>query len=76
MKLIIGDIGNTTSKIYLVSKKSYKIIKVFSIETKKIISTNYIKKIFKGKSIKTKNLSKKALFASVVPSKYLIFVDQ
>ena len=73
MKLIIGDIGNTTSKIYLVSKKSYKIIKVFSIETKKIISTNYIKKIFKGKSIKNKNLLKKALFASVVPSKYLIF---
>ena len=60
---IIGDIGNTITKICLVQSKNYKIKKIIYLDSKKIYSkknlTPVFKKIIKG--------NKFALFSSVVP---------
>ena len=67
--ILIGDIGNTDTKICLINLK-YKIIKRIVIPTKKINkltllkSMNFIKK--KGIHIK------KSLFCSVVPKKFVL----
>ena len=74
MKLIIGDIGNTFCKICLINEKKSKIIKIFNLETKNIKTVKDIKVFFKNKKLLTHSFfSKKALFASVVPSVYLLF---
>ena len=76
MKLIVGDIGNTVSKLCIVDKKNYKILKTFNLKTKKITSKRYLKNFFKNKkTISDKTILKTALFASVVPSVYLIFKE-
>tara|TARA_Y100000590_G_C15712193_1_gene1010652 strand:- start:1699 stop:2448 length:750 start_codon:yes stop_codon:yes gene_type:complete len=66
--ILIGDIGNSDTKICLINKK-YKIIKRIILNTNKI-NKNLLKKklsfIFKNKK-----LIKKSLFCSVVPSKFL-----
>ena len=64
MQYIVGDIGNTSTRICLINKK-HKIIKSFIFETKKIFSKNYVKNILK-KFIKRK-VKKEVLFSSVVP---------
>ena len=64
MHFIIGDIGNTSTRICLLNKKS-RIVKSIFLNTKKIFIKGYIKKIFK-KLIK-KDLKKEILFSSVVP---------
>ena len=62
--IIVGDIGNTETKICFVNSKK-KILKKINIETKNI-NFNTLKK-----SIKISNLNKdklkKCLFSSVVP---------
>ena len=67
MYYIVGDIGNTTTRICLLNK-NYKINQTVIIDTKKILIKSYIKKIFK-KLLKL-NTKKKILFSSVVPSAY------
>ena len=56
MLSLIGDIGNTTTKICLVENKNFKIKKVIYFDSKKILSSFYLKKIIK-KNIKNKKIS-------------------
>ncbi len=67
MNYLVGDIGNTLTKICIVNKK-FKISKEYSIETKKLLFSNNVNKfIF---PILKKNIKKKILFSSVVPNAY------
>jgi type III pantothenate kinase len=65
---ILGDIGNSDTKIFLVNNKS-KIIKKFTCTTKNL---NHVKinKLFNHFKVDYKKL-KKLLFCSVVPSSFL-----
>ena len=67
MKILIGDIGNTLTKLCLVNKMSI-IIKEYNIETAKIIKEKNLIKFLKP--ILNKNIKKKILFSSVVPKAY------
>ncbi len=67
MNYLVGDIGNTLVKISILNEK-FKIIKSYTIETKKIF-VNKPKKLF-FKQILKKRFSKKILFSSVVPNAY------
>ena len=70
IKFLVGDIGNTFIKISLLNYK-LKILKSYTIETSEI----YKKKKLIGFTSKifVKNLDKKILFSSVVPSSFKIF---
>ena len=65
MNYIVGDIGNTSTRICLLNKK-FSIVKSVIFDTKKIFKKRYFKNILK-KFLK-KNLNSKFLFSSVVPS--------
>ena len=64
MRYLIGDIGNTSTKICLLNHK-FKIIKHFEIDTKKNIKNNFFKRILSR--YKIKSLNPNFLFSSVVP---------
>ncbi len=66
---ILGDIGNTDTKIFLVSKKN-KILKRITFISKKI-SNNQLKILFKKNKIQI-NKIEKILFCSVVPNTFKI----
>ena len=66
--ILIGDIGNTYTKICLVSS-SYVITKRLIFPTNKINKFTLNKKL---NSVLNKNSIKKSLFCSVVPNKFLI----
>jgi len=66
---ILGDIGNTDTKIFLVSKKN-KILKRFIFISKKI-GKNQLKNLFKKNKIQI-NKIEKILFCSVVPNTFKI----
>ena len=66
---ILGDIGNTETKIWLVSKKN-KIIKKINFSSKEI-TNNKLSKIFKKNNFKFKDIEK-ILFCSVVPKTFNI----
>ena len=63
MYYIIGDIGNTSTRICLLNKS--KILKSIIFDTKNIFLKGYIKKIFS--KFFHKRLKKEILFSSVVP---------
>jgi type III pantothenate kinase len=63
---LIGDIGNTKTKLCILDKK-LKIIKKLNIDTSKIKNQYNFKKIIFS-FVKDKIINKKALFSSVVPS--------
>ena len=63
---IIGDIGNTITKICLVESKNYKIKKIIYLNSKKSYLNKYLILAFK-KLMKDNKISKFALFSSVVP---------
>ena len=63
MYYIIGDIGNTSTRICLINKS--KIFKSVIFETKNIFKRNYKNRIFKR--LFKKNLKKEILFSCVVP---------
>ena len=63
---LIGDIGNTKTKLCILDKK-LKIIKKLNIDTSKIKNQYFFKKIIFS-FVKDKIINKKALFSSVVPS--------
>ena len=67
MNYLVGDIGNTSTKICLVNN-NFKIIKEYNIETKELLINKNINKFF----ITTlrKKINKKILFSSVVPVIY------
>ena len=64
MKFLVGDIGNTLTKISIVNS-NYKIIKSYNFETSKIQNKKFLN-LFFIKILKN-NLQKKILFSSVVP---------
>ena len=64
MKYLIGDIGNTFTKICILNDK-FVILKSYQLETDKISKSNYFNKIISNKF--TKNLNPAFLFSSVVP---------
>ena len=66
---ILGDIGNTDTKIFLVSKRK-KILKRITFISKKI-SNNQLKILFKKNKIQI-NKIEKILFCSVVPNTFKI----
>tara|TARA_B100000965_G_scaffold405996_1_gene442339 strand:+ start:1499 stop:2257 length:759 start_codon:yes stop_codon:yes gene_type:complete len=67
MKFLVGDIGNTLTKLSLLNQR-YKIVKSYSIETSKLKLKKERNKFLK--KFLVKNLNKKILFSSVVPSVY------
>ena len=71
MNALIGDIGNTTTKICLIEIKTFKIRKMIYFSSSKIFSRNFLKKTLK-KIIKKKSTNKIALFSSVVPKYQLV----
>jgi len=67
--IIIGDIGNTDTKICIINS-NYKIIKRLLLPTKKINNSLLAKKL---NFIVKRNISiKKSLFCSVVPNQFLL----
>ena len=64
---ILGDIGNSETKIFLVNKKD-KVIKNINLPTKKI--ENKILKLKFKSFIKNYDLIDKILFCSVVPKSF------
>ena len=71
MNVLIGDIGNTVTKICLVGIKNFNIKKIIYFNSSNIASKNYLKKNLK-KIVKNRSINKVALFSSVVPNYYLI----
>ena len=71
MNALIGDIGNTVTKICLIEIKTFKIKKIIYFNSNNISSKNFLKKNLK-KIIKKNPINKIALFSSVVPSYQLI----
>ena len=67
MKALIGDIGNTITKICLLEKKRLKVKKIVYINSKDLMSKNLLKK--KLESIAgTKSMNKLALIGTVFRS--------
>ena len=69
MNILIGDIGNTITKICVVENKTYNEKRIIFFDSYKILYKNYLKKKFK-RIIKNKPINKVALFSSVVPKYY------
>ena len=67
--ILIGDIGNTDTKICLINS-NYTIIKKLTLPTKKINKSILFKKL--TYIINKKSSIRKALFCSVVPNKFLL----
>ena len=44
MNIIIGDIGNTITKICIIDERSFKLKREFRFDSNKICSTNFLKK--------------------------------
>ena len=64
--ILIGDIGNTVTKICLTDIKSLKIKKIIYFNSNNILSKKFLKKNLK-KIVKPKFVCKVAIFSSVVP---------
>jgi len=65
MNYVVGDIGNTLTKVCIVNE-NYKILKEYSIETKKLLKKNNIYKFFFP--ILKKKKKKKKIFLNFVQS--------
>ena len=68
MKYLIGDIGNTSTKICILSRK-FKILRAYNFDTSKMYKNNLLKNII-GKKI-NKNINPVFLFSSVVPKVFM-----
>ena len=66
MTYLIGDIGNTETKLCILNK-NFKIVRRLKIDTLKINNQYYFKKMIFS-FVQNKIINKKALFSSVVPS--------
>ena len=64
MKYLIGDIGNTLTKICILNGK-FQILRSYSFDTSKMYKKNLLKKIIRKKN--NKNINPAFLFSSVVP---------
>ena len=70
MNALIGDIGNTVTKLCLIETSNFKIKKIIYFNSKNILTDIFIKKKLK-KIINKKIIKKEALFSSVVPKYHL-----
>ena len=68
MKFLIGDIGNTSTKICVLNK-NFKILRSYNFETNKTYRVNFIKNIIRKKT--NRNLNSVFLFSSVVPKLFI-----
>ena len=68
MKFLIGDIGNTSTKICILNKK-FKILRSYNFDTRKMYRDNLLKNIIKKKI--NKNINPVFLFSSVVPKAFI-----
>ena len=68
MKFLIGDIGNTSTKICILNNK-FKILRSYNFETSKMLKRNLIKTIIRKKI--NSDLNSVFLFSSVVPKVFL-----
>ena len=68
MKYLIGDIGNTSTKICIMSRK-FQILRSYNFETNKMYKNNLLKKIIRKKT--NKNINSVFLFSSVVPKVFM-----
>lgn len=66
MYILIGDIGNTNTKICVINLKNFKIKNFVYFNSAHILSQKFLKKNL-SKIIKKNKLNKNALFSSVVP---------
>jgi len=66
MNALIGDIGNTITKVCLMDIKSFKVIKILYFSSNKITSAAFLKRKLKI-IINNKPINEVALFSSVVP---------
>ena len=66
MYALIGDIGNTITKVCLIETTTYQIKKMGYFKSNNISSKNFLYNNLK-KIIKKKSIHKVALFSSVVP---------
>ena len=66
MYALIGDIGNTITKVCLIETTSFKVKKMVYFKSNNISSKNFLYNSLK-KIIKKKSINKVALFSSVVP---------
>ena len=64
MKFLIGDIGNTSTKICILNRKS-QILRSYNFDTIKMYKGNLLKNIIRKKT--NKNINPVFLFSSVVP---------
>ena len=71
MKALVGDIGNTNTKICLIETKNFKVKKMIYFNSINILLKNFLKKKLKT-IIKNKSMCDVALFSSVVPKYYSI----
>ncbi len=69
MKYIVGDIGNTSTRICLLNEK-FVITKSLIFDTKKIFNNNNLKNIFKR--FLKKEVRNEIIFSSVVPLAYKV----
>ena len=67
MKYLIGDIGNTSTKICILNKE-FKILRSYEFQTDKIYKGSFLKKFLSNKL--TKDFNKFFLFSSVVPNAF------
>ena len=67
-KYLVGDIGNTFTKLSLLNQ-DYKIIRSYNIKTVQLNSKK-INSVFFQKILKNKKINKNILFSSVVPKTY------
>ena len=68
MKFLIGDIGNTSTKICILNN-DFKILRSYNFETIKMFKGNLIKNIIRKKI--NKDLNPIFLFSSVVPKVFI-----
>ena len=66
MNVLIGDIGNTITKICVIKINTFKVKKIIYFDSNKISSKKFLRRNIK-KIFKNKNIYKVALFSSVVP---------
>ena len=67
MKYLIGDIGNTSTKLCILNKE-FKIFRSYEFQTYKIYKDSFLKKFLSNKL--KKDLNKVFLFSSVVPKAF------
>ena len=68
MKFLIGDIGNTSTKLCVLNK-NFKILRTYNFETSKMYRIEILKKILKKKN--NKDINPTFLFSSVVPKVFM-----